>query len=459
MTASTKDFWQAAYQNNIARLVGICYRYTRNYQLAEDLAHDAFLKAIDRFETFAGKGKFEGWLRRIVVNHALQYLRDRKKDPYVDDLLADLESPDPIEETLSPIKAMTFTIAELIDTIDQLPEHHRLVFNLYVLEKFTHAQIGSALGITEGTSKSHLARARRKLQQLLVQKAEETRNENEHKKALILLLSRHADENTDQIFRKCFDDFSIPPPHPLSLDSTQFPIQHYFRISTFLKSNINILVTSAVLSIVVVTVLGIRQREKPEQNMPTIEKISSSPPQTATNLQDSVMLKTNLKRKQMKPLDSLALMLALSSGSVNTVTAKDSIKTQIEKHSAVETTLPADTVITRPPLNADKALDTTRKERGTFNATELFWSETNNELYFKGKVRVNFKKDHFEGNGSMTFLGKVHLLIVDGQEVSIGKTIKLNNEEYQLAMLDGEKATAKYGDKGLYGAVEITRKP
>jgi RNA polymerase sigma factor (sigma-70 family) len=276
LTESTKEFWEKAYQSNIGKLIGICYRYTRNYQLSEDLAHDAFLKAIDKSGTFEGKGKFEAWLRRIVVNHALQYLRNRKKDPYLDDLMPDLEPPDPIEENIHPIKSMRFTTAELIDTIDQLPEHHRLVFNLYVLEEFTHAQIGSALGISEGTSKSHLARARKKLQQLLIQKVEENRNEKEHKKALVLLLlTVDAEENMDQLFREFFDDFSIPPQKPLSLESIQFSNPKKFSSSSFLKSNFNILATSATLSIILAIVLVVSQKEKPEQRVPVIEKTGS----------------------------------------------------------------------------------------------------------------------------------------------------------------------------------------
>ena len=124
MIESTKEFWENAYQDNIGRLIGTCYRYTRNYQLSEDLAHDAFIKAIDKSGTFEGKGKFEAWLRRIVVNHTLQYLRDRKKDPHFVDSMPDLISLDPLEEKIHPIKTIRFTIAELIDTIDQLPEHH-----------------------------------------------------------------------------------------------------------------------------------------------------------------------------------------------------------------------------------------------------------------------------------------------------------------------------------------------
>jgi len=455
---------EKAYQSNIGKLIGTCYRYTRNYQLSEDLAHDAFLKAIDKSGTFEGKGKFEAWLRRIVVNHTLQYLRDRKKDPYLDDLMPDLVPLDPIEENIHPIKSMGFTTAEWIDTIGQLPEHHRLVFNLYVLEEFTHAQIGEELGKSEGTSKSHLARARKKLKQLLTQKAEENRNEKEHKKGFVLFLAGDTDENMDQLFRKCFDDFSIPPQNPLSLESIQFSNQNNFSSNSFLKSNVNILATSAILSIILAIVLVVSQMKKPVQRVPVIAKtgsdtavknLASFPSQTATISQDSVILKRNLK--QMKPLDSLALMLALSSGPINAVTAKDSIKNQIEKYSHVDAKLSTDSAIDKSQLNFVNTLNKVKKETGTFRASELYWSEENKEVYFKGKVRVNFKEQHFQGNGSFTFLGKIHLLIVDGQQVTLGKTLKLANDDYELVTLDSKEATEKYGDKGLFGAAEISR--
>jgi RNA polymerase sigma factor (sigma-70 family) len=466
LTASTKEFWEKAYQSNIGKLIGICYRYTRNYQLSEDLAHDAFLKAIDKSGTFEGKGKFEAWLRRIVVNHTLQYLRDRKKGPHVDDLIPDLVTPDLIEENIHPTKSMSFTTAELIDTIDQLPEHHRLVFNLYVLEEFTHAQIGEELGISEGTSKSHLARARKKLQQLLIQKVEENRNEKEHNKGLVLLLAGDEGKNMDQLFRECFDDFSIAPRHPLSLESIQFSNQNTFSSRSFLKSNVNILATSAILSITLAIVLVVSQKKKSELRVPVIEKTGSDTSeknpapfqsQTATISQDSIILKRNLKQKPMKPLDSLALMLVLSSSPLNAVTAKDSIQNEIEKYSHVDAKLLTDSPIDKPPLNFVNTPNTIKKGRGTFRASELYWSQENKELYFKGQVRVDFKDQHFQGNGSFTFLGKVQLLIVDGQQVTLGKTLKLANEDYELVTLNSKTATEKYGDKGLYGAVEISR--
>lgn len=460
MTASTKEFWEKAYQNNIGKLIGTCYRYTRNHQLSEDLAHDAFLKAIDKFGTFEGKGPFEAWIRRIVVNHTLQYLRDRKKDFYLDDLVPDTETPDPIEENIHPIQSMHFTTAELIDTIEQLPEHHRLVFNLYVLEEFTHAQIGQELGISEGTSKSHLARARKKLKQLLVQKAAENQNEKEYKKAFILLLAGDADENMDQMFRKCFDDFSIAPQNPLSLGAIKF------SSNSLLNFNVTILATSAILPIILTIVLAATKTEKPVQTVPVIEKIVSTtaeektasfPSPTATKLQDSVIPKTNLKQQPMKPLDSLALMLVLSSGPVNDVTAKDSIKNEIEKISYVDTIPSTDSVVEKSSSNFVSKPATIKKQSGTFRASELYWSAENHELYFKGQVRVNLKDNRFRGNGTFTFLGKVQLLVVDGQQVALGNTVKLADVDYDLVTVNSKKATEKYGDKGLYGAVEISR--
>ena len=159
----------------------------------------------------------------------------------------------------------------------------------------------------------------------------------------------------------------------------------------------------------------------------------------------------------MKPLDSLALILALSTSSLNSVVAKDSIKEEIEKYSYVEVSPPSDSAIDKPSSNFEDTRTAVKKQQGTFRASELYWSERNNEVYFKGRVRVNFKNQRFHGNGEFTFLGKVYLLIVDGQQIALGKMLKLADVDYELVTVDSKKATEKYGDKGLYGAVEISR--
>jgi hypothetical protein len=136
---------------------------------------------------------------------------------------------------------------------------------------------------------------------------------------------------------------------------------------------------------------------------------------------------------------------------------KDSIKNQIQQPSVA---------IAFPSIDSNFHQDQAKpaiipvidpEERGSFRASSIFWDKDNMEVYFKGAVSVEFKEQHFRGNGSFDILGKVHLLIVDGQQVPLGKTIKLLNEDYHLVVLNSTEASSKYGDLGKYGAVLIYR--
>jgi RNA polymerase sigma factor (sigma-70 family) len=134
-------------------MIGICYRYTSNRQLAEDLAHDAFLKAIDKAGSFKGEGVFDAWLRRVVVNHVLTYIRDQKRRERIDSWIHNDNNVAHSEENTvnnDSSERSDFSTQELLDVINSLPEHHRLVFNLYVIDGFKHIQIAEALGISEG---------------------------------------------------------------------------------------------------------------------------------------------------------------------------------------------------------------------------------------------------------------------------------------------------------------------
>lgn len=166
-------------------MIGICYRYTSNRQLSEDLAHDAFLKAIDKSSGFEGRGSFDAWLRRIVVNHALQYIRDQKKRIPIEDW-HQYKSEEEQSEELNPaitISGQTdFSEEELLEVINDLPDHHRLVFNLYVIDHFTHNQIGEELNISPGTSKSHLARGSEKDKRAFSSKGKRKRRDGSEKR-------------------------------------------------------------------------------------------------------------------------------------------------------------------------------------------------------------------------------------------------------------------------------------
>lgn len=168
--------WDVIYKNNASKLLGVCRRYVKDEQLAEDLMHNAFITAMNKISTYSGKGIFEGWLRKIVVNTVLLYLRDSKKmqfsenEPLENQVEVTLESD--VEETQKKvIEEAGFSQQELLEVVDQLPLHHKTVFNLYVIDGYTHNEIGEMLKISGGTSKSHLARARKKIQQLLFEKA------------------------------------------------------------------------------------------------------------------------------------------------------------------------------------------------------------------------------------------------------------------------------------------------
>lgn len=135
-----------------ARMFALCIRYSRDRAEAEDNFQDGFVKVFESLEQYKGKGSFEGWMKRIFINIALE--KYRKKMPV--QLME--EMPDiPAEEFEE-----TICIPEkiLCGFVEELPEKYKLVFNLYVGEELRHKEIAEIMGITEGTSKSNLARAR-----------------------------------------------------------------------------------------------------------------------------------------------------------------------------------------------------------------------------------------------------------------------------------------------------------
>lgn len=168
--------WDVIYKNNASKLLGVCRRYIKDEQLAEDLMHNAFITAMNKISTYSGIGAFEGWLRKIVVNTVLLYLRDSKKMQFSDneplENQSDTELESDVDETQKKvIEDAGFSQQELLEIVDLLPIHHKTVFNMYVIDGYTHNEIGEMLKISGGTSKSHLARARKKIQQLLFEKA------------------------------------------------------------------------------------------------------------------------------------------------------------------------------------------------------------------------------------------------------------------------------------------------
>jgi len=148
------------------KFLGICLRYTRNKSQAEDVLHDSFIKIFTKIDQYSGKGSFEGWMKRIVSNTAIQHLRDITKDRSVfeDKEVDNAAIIDDTEEEIPLVDAK-----DLMRIIQLLPDGYKIIFNMYVFEEMSHREIANNLGISEGTSKSQLYRSKRFLRKEIEQ--------------------------------------------------------------------------------------------------------------------------------------------------------------------------------------------------------------------------------------------------------------------------------------------------
>lgn len=153
------------------KMLGVCMRYTNDRDTAQEIVQDGFIKVFEKLHLFEQTGSFEGWIKRVVVNTAIDHIRKSKKDPFLIDNDNDykLGGVDPTIE--SEELELTDVKAEIImAAIQQLSPSYRAVFNLYVMDDYSHKQIAEALGISEGTSKSNLSKARYNIQKMVESK-------------------------------------------------------------------------------------------------------------------------------------------------------------------------------------------------------------------------------------------------------------------------------------------------
>lgn len=159
------------------KMLGICMRYARDRDTAEEMLQESFIKIFDKLEAFDYKGSFEGWIRRIVSNTAIDNLRKSKKNPLLTDNDEDfkLGGSDPMVEN-EELQFVGLKAEIALEAIQNLSPAYRAVFNLYVMEEYTHREIAEILGISEGTSKSNLSKAKMNLQRVLKEKFEKIKN-------------------------------------------------------------------------------------------------------------------------------------------------------------------------------------------------------------------------------------------------------------------------------------------
>ena len=140
-------------------MFGICIRYAGNYDDAQDIVHDGFIKIYLKIGQFRFEGSFEGWMRRIMVNTALEKFRLQCQIININEFTKEVDTVD-TSDFSSEISAR-----ELIKFVQELSPRYRMVFNLYAIEGYSHKEISDMMDISEGTSKSNLSRARSILQE------------------------------------------------------------------------------------------------------------------------------------------------------------------------------------------------------------------------------------------------------------------------------------------------------
>jgi len=136
-------------------MLGLCYRYTKSMADAEDILQDGFIKVFKNLHQYKGSGELGAWVRKIMVNTAINYLKNESRYQY------ELSFP---EKTMHPVSdenpELALNAKELADLIRQLPIGYQTIFNMHAVEGYSHVEIGKILGIHEGTSRSQYARAR-----------------------------------------------------------------------------------------------------------------------------------------------------------------------------------------------------------------------------------------------------------------------------------------------------------
>jgi len=163
--------FKALVEQYAPKLMGICIRYLQNEFEAKDAVQETFIKVFQNIENYKTTGNFSGWLRKIAINTSLVALRKKRNG------FAFLENTGLDEEWKYEAEIeIELNEQDILNMIQSLPEHYRIIFNLALIEGYSHVEIAKLLGIQESTSRSKLTRARKKLQIIYLNRMRETEN-------------------------------------------------------------------------------------------------------------------------------------------------------------------------------------------------------------------------------------------------------------------------------------------
>ena len=154
---NNREAQQQLFEQHSPKMLGVCRQYVKDLHHAEDLMLSGFLKVFTNLHKFKHEGSFEGWIRRIMVNNCISYLRKKN--------VVDLSDEDYVFNDAATESLENTTVEDIQKLIDKLPEGYKMVFNLFAIEGYKHSEIAKQLGISVSTSKSQLFKARKFLQE------------------------------------------------------------------------------------------------------------------------------------------------------------------------------------------------------------------------------------------------------------------------------------------------------
>ncbi len=216
--------WHETYCTLSPKLLGVCRRYIKDIATAEDIVQDAFIIAIQKERELRNKDALSGWLSRIVINKAINYLKNEQKFNFSS--TSNFETIDETNEMnimeldkKSVLLVSDFSHKELLEAIDSLSENHKSVFNLYIIDGFSHLEISKLLNISVGTSKSSLSRARKNIQEFLFEKLSLHSKEKKKKRIIaFLLFLGFGNQLFANYYKKAFSNFEISPKNTFNPD-------------------------------------------------------------------------------------------------------------------------------------------------------------------------------------------------------------------------------------------------
>ena len=166
--AGKEQFYKMLYDNHYGKMFNVCLRYAKDREEAQDILQEGYIRVFKNLSQYEFKGSFEGWIRTVIVTTAINHYQKnnlRNITDYVDnDVLLKMEKNEVLNDGSN---AIPLEAKELLSIIQQLPPVYKMVFNLNAIEGYSHKEISDMMGITESTSRSNLAKARAKLQEMI----------------------------------------------------------------------------------------------------------------------------------------------------------------------------------------------------------------------------------------------------------------------------------------------------